>query len=174
MPPRRRTVFLCSRYVILYAERHFTIRIKPKSTSRAWPFDANLQQRPAKPLFAAKCETPLPRLVAPRGVGNVNTSRPSAQCAPCAHGRPCPPLAAVRLRLGNAPPNDSAVVEPTAKPRADKCLRCRHRVNRIISCYKSSHHSSCGQSLLHGSCVVIHIAVGPSSPPIMPIDSALF
>ena len=83
-------------------------------------------------------------------------------------------LAAVRLRLGNAPPNDSAVVEPTAKPRADKCLRCRHRVNRIISCYKSSHHSSCGQSLLHGSLVVIHIAVGPSSPPIMPIDSALF
>ena len=37
MPPRRRTVFLCSRYVILYDERHFTIRIKPKSTSRAWP-----------------------------------------------------------------------------------------------------------------------------------------
>ena len=29
-------------------------------------------------------------------------------------------LAAVRLRLGDAPPNDSAVVEPTAKPRADK------------------------------------------------------
>ena len=82
MPPRRRTVFLCSRYVILYAERHFTIRIKPKSTSRAWPFDANLQQRPAKPLFAAKCETPLPRLVAPRGVGNANTSRPFAPCAP--------------------------------------------------------------------------------------------
>ena len=36
MPPRRRTVFLCSRYVILYDERHFTIRINPKSTSRDW------------------------------------------------------------------------------------------------------------------------------------------
>ena len=48
-------------------------------------------------------------------------------------------LAAVRLRLGNAPPNDSAVVEPTAKPRADKCLRCRHRVNRIVLCRQSSH-----------------------------------
>ena len=29
-------------------------------------------------------------------------------------------LAAVRLRLGNAPPNDRTVVETTAKPRADK------------------------------------------------------
>ena len=44
----------------------------------------------------------------------------------------------------------------------------------IIFCSKPSHHFSCGQSLLHGSRVVIHIAVGPSSPPIMPYDSALF
>ena len=47
-------------------------------------------------------------------------------------------LAAVRLRLGNAPPNDRAVVEPTAKPRADK--RRRHRVNRIIVCRQSAHN----------------------------------
>ena len=48
-------------------------------------------------------------------------------------------LAAVRLRLGKAPPNDGPIVQPTAKPRADKCLRRRHRVNRIVLCRQSSH-----------------------------------
>ena len=51
-------------------------------------------------------------------------------------------LAAVRLRLGDAPPNDGAVVEPTAKPRADKCLRRRHRVNRIVLYRQSAHDLS--------------------------------
>ena len=83
-------------------------------------------------------------------------------------------LAAVRLRLGNAPPNDSPILQPTAQPRADKRLCRRHRINRVIFCSKPSHHFSCGQSLLHGSLVVIHVSVGPFSPPIMPIDSALF
>ena len=31
-------------------------------------------------------------------------------------------LAAVRLRLGNAPPNDRTVVETTAKPRANTTI----------------------------------------------------
>ena len=48
-------------------------------------------------------------------------------------------LAAVCLRLGDAPPNDNAVVEPTAKPRADKRLCHRHHVNRIVLCRQSSH-----------------------------------
>ena len=48
-------------------------------------------------------------------------------------------LAAVRLRLGDAPPNDSAVVEPTAKPCADEHLRASHRINRIILCRQSTH-----------------------------------
>ena len=43
-------------------------------------------------------------------------------------------LAAVRLRLGDAPPNDGPILQPTAKPRADKRLCRRHRVNRIIVC----------------------------------------
>ena len=83
-------------------------------------------------------------------------------------------LAAVRLRLGDAPPHDGPILQPTAQPRADKRLGTCHRVNRIIFCSKPAHHFSCGQSLLHGSRVVIHIAVGPSSPPIIPMDSALF
>ena len=48
-------------------------------------------------------------------------------------------LAAVRLSLGNAPPNDGPILQPTAKPRADKCLCHRHRVNRIIVCRQSAH-----------------------------------
>ena len=48
-------------------------------------------------------------------------------------------LAAVRLRLGDAPPNDRTVVEPTAKPCADKRRCHRHRVNRIIVCRQSAH-----------------------------------
>ena len=48
-------------------------------------------------------------------------------------------LAAVRLRLGNAPPNDRTVVETTAKPRANKRFCARHRVNRIVLCHQSAH-----------------------------------
>jgi hypothetical protein len=48
-------------------------------------------------------------------------------------------LAAVRLGFGNAPPNDRTVVEPTAKPRADKRFCHRHRVNRIVLCRQSAH-----------------------------------
>ena len=48
-------------------------------------------------------------------------------------------LAAVGLRLGDAPPNDASILQPTAKPRADKCLCHRHRVNRIVLCRQSSH-----------------------------------
>ena len=48
-------------------------------------------------------------------------------------------LAAVRLGFGNAPAHDRAVVEPTAKPRADKRFCHRHRVNRIIVCRQSAH-----------------------------------
>ena len=50
-------------------------------------------------------------------------------------------LAAVRLRLGNAPPNDGPILQPTAQPRADKCLCHRHRVNRVVVCRQSSHCS---------------------------------
>ena len=48
-------------------------------------------------------------------------------------------LAAVRLRLGDAPPNDGPILQPTAKPRADKRLRRRYRVNRIVLCRQSAH-----------------------------------
>ena len=48
-------------------------------------------------------------------------------------------LAAARLGFGDAPPNDRTVVEPTAKPCADKRLRHRHRINRIVLCRQSAH-----------------------------------
>ena len=48
-------------------------------------------------------------------------------------------LAAVRLGFGDAPPNDGPILQPTAKPRADKCLCHRHRINRIIVCRQSEH-----------------------------------
>ena len=58
------------------------------------------------------------------------------------HIRPCSPpfvrmtgcifFAAIRLGFGNAPPYDATVIHPAAKPRADKHLRRRHRVNSII------------------------------------------
>ena len=48
-------------------------------------------------------------------------------------------LAAVRLRLGDAPPHDGSILQPTAKPRADKRFCHRHRVNRIVLCRQSAH-----------------------------------
>ena len=48
-------------------------------------------------------------------------------------------LAAVRLRLGNAPPHDGSILQPTAKPRADKRLSARHRINRVIGCRQPAH-----------------------------------
>ena len=38
-------------------------------------------------------------------------------------------FSAVGLGLGNASPHDRAILQPTAKPRADEHLRRRHRVN---------------------------------------------
>ena len=123
MPPRQRTVFLCSRYVILYDERHFTIRAKPKSISRDWSFAVNFQQRPAKPLFAAKGEAPLARLVAFRGVADANTSRPSAQYDLYARDRRCPlrrsrllfPLCAA-ARQRHPPSDGKATRRPAPSP----------------------------------------------------------
>ena len=48
-------------------------------------------------------------------------------------------LAAVRLRLGNAPPHNAPVLQSAAQPRADKRLHHRHRVNRIIARRQSAH-----------------------------------
>ena len=42
---------------------------------------------------------------------------------------------------GEAPPHDGSILQPTAKPRTDKRLRRRHRVNRIALCSQSSHCS---------------------------------
>ena len=139
MPPRQRTVFLCSRYVILYDERHFTIHTKPKSISLDWSFAVNFQQRPAKPLFAAKCETPLPRLVAFRGAAARRIHDICPRSATFMRVTGGVLFAAVGLCVGNAPPNDGPIIHPTAQPRADKRLRRRHRVNRIVLCRQSAH-----------------------------------
>ena len=41
-------------------------------------------------------------------------------------------FSAIGLCLGNASPHDSAILQPTTKPRANQRLRRRHRVNRIV------------------------------------------
>ena len=48
-------------------------------------------------------------------------------------------FAAVGLCFGDASPHDRAILQLTAKPRADEHLRRRHRINRIVRCRQSAH-----------------------------------
>ena len=50
-------------------------------------------------------------------------------------------FAAVGLCFGDAPPHDRAILQPTAKPCANKRLRASHRINSIVLCHQSTHSS---------------------------------